>query len=378
MKKLVNFLNLIEDKLLIRFGRRIWQFVGLLAILVLIVSIILIVRNLIPTERNEVHISKKEYNENKIDSDFDDSNNLSSCSKSEYTKALDSLKREMPKSEWVKLSTTERVERYREVTRYDPWYGSYTTYEPYYEWEETKNYNAIPVILEGIYDSKGIDSGEFCDQIKVVRAITALMKQTKKDIATEVLKNNIKYLIVYNDLQKSDVDRSISIYKNVNGKKPFIVNPDDQKDAWGWFYSYLNLYTSDSINIERDQIAIDATNKLKNKGIKKIEYKNGFAYWVLSNEMDDEATKVACEDLFQNSILKFNEKNYRERVGKYLNLYIQKYHLAESLKQEEDLAKEENVELFGSTGIVSFGAILAIASILILYSIRQILKDKKD
>jgi hypothetical protein len=42
------------------------------------------------------------------------------------------------------------------------------------------------------------------------------------------------------------------------------------------------------------------------------------------------------------------------------------------------MEKEENVEFYSSSGLASFGSILAIASILILYSIRQIIKDKKE
>jgi hypothetical protein len=61
-----------------------------------------------------------------------------------------------------------------------------------------------------------------------------------------------------------------------------------------------------------------------------------------------------------------------------LQLYVEKYRLAETLKAEEEAEKAENVELYGSSGLASFGLILGIASILILYSIRQILKDKKD
>jgi hypothetical protein len=33
MKKLRQFLNFIEEKIMIRFGRRIWQFIGFLSIL---------------------------------------------------------------------------------------------------------------------------------------------------------------------------------------------------------------------------------------------------------------------------------------------------------------------------------------------------------
>jgi hypothetical protein len=56
---------------------------------------------------------------------------------------------------------------------------------------------------------------------------------------------------------------------------------------------------------------------------------------------------------------------------------MEKYRLAEDLKAQEEMEKADNIELYGSSGLASFGIILAIASILILYSIRQILKDKK-
>jgi hypothetical protein len=51
--------------------------------------------------------------------------------------------------------------------------------------------------------------------------------------------------------------------------------------------------------------------------------------------------------------------------------------LAEQLKAQEESEKTDNIELYGSSGLASFGIILAIASILILYSIRQILKDRQ-
>ena len=168
------------------------------------------------------------------------------------------------------------------------------------------------------------------------------------------------------------------MYKSVNSKKPFIVNPNDEKDPWNKFSSYLYLYTNDSISEERDLIAMDATMQLKKKGIKNIEFKNDMAIWVLSNEMDDEATKTACDDLFQSSVFKFNKNNFEKSAQKYIYLYLEKYRLAESLKASKEMEKNNNIELYGSSGLVSFGSILAIASILILYSIRQILKDKKD
>lgn len=378
MKLLRKFLNYTEEKIMLRFGRRIWQLIGFLSILAFVASLFLVVKNLLPTYRNEVHISKKEYIENEVDADFDETNNIDACTKQSYQRALDSLKGQMPESEWVLLTQTERVQRYREEGRYDPWYGYYTTYVSYYTNEETKNNDAIPNILESIYDSKGIDSTEYCEQIKVVRTLAALMKQTQKKVATKILKEYYRGMITYSDLQKDDVDRSVAIYQKVNGKKPFIIDPDNDKDPWQHLSSYLYTYSGDSLSEQRDKIAIDAATKLKLKGIKKPEYRNQIALWVLGSEMDDEANETCFNDLFTSKTVRFNEKNFQEKVYKYLNLYVEKYRLAEEIKAQEEFEKEERVELYGSSGLVSFGTILAIASILILYSIRQILKDKKD
>lgn len=378
MKLLRKFLNYTEEKIMLRFGRRIWQLIGFLSILAFVASLFLVVKNLLPTYRNEVHISKKEYIENEVDADFDETNNIDACTKQSYQRALDSLKGQMPESEWVLLTQTERVQRYREEGRYDPWYGYYTTYVSYYTNEETKNNDAIPNILESIYDSKGIDSTEYCEQIKVVRTLAALMKQTQKKVATKILKEYYRGMITYSDLQKDDVDRSVAIYQKVNGKKPFIIDPDNDKDPWQHLSSYLYTYSGDSLSEQRDKIAIDAATKLKLKGIKKPEYRNQIALWVLRSEMDDEANETCFNDLFKSKTVRFNEKNFQEKVYKYLNLYVEKYRLAEEIKAQEEFEKEERVELYGSSGLVSFGTILAIASILILYSIRQILKDKKE
>jgi hypothetical protein len=93
--------------------------------------------------------------------------------------------------------------------------------------------------------------------------------------------------------------------------------------------------------------------------------------------MDDQANEICLNDLFRSKTFKFNEKNFTEKVNKYIYLYMEKYRLAEDLKAQEEMEKADNIELYGSSGLASFGIILAIASILILYSIRQILKDKK-
>jgi len=378
MNKLRHFLTSIEEKIMLRYGRRIWQMIAFLAMIVFVISLLFILINLLPTSRKEVHISKREYNKNQIDYDFDESNDVDACNLADYKKAVDSLKSQMPNSEWVQLFTKERVQRYKEVNRYDPWYGSYSTYVPYYVEEEVENRDAIPNILKGIYESKGIDSAAYCEQISIVRVLTVLMKQTQKDVATRALKEYYRGLVSYNYIDRKGVERAISTYSGVNGKKPFVVNPDDSKDPYHLLSSYIRVYSNDTLTDKRDELAIDASKKLKTKKIKDLELRNSFALWVLKNEMDDAATEMCLNDLFTKNTFKYNEENFKENVDKYLGLYLEKYRLAEQLKFEEEMEKEENVEFYSSSGLASFGSILAIASILILYSIRQIIKDKKE
>ena len=378
MKKVKHFFNFLEERIILRFGRRIWQIIGLFSIVALIFSIAVVIVNLFPTERKEIHISKKEFKENKIDRDFDESNNIDPCMNSDYKRSLDSLKAEMPSSEWNKLTTPMEVTKYREVERYDPWYGSYTEYEEYTAFEEVKNEDAIPNILDNIYNDKNIDSVDFCDKIEVVRAVTALMKQTKKSIATNALKDNYLWLLSYNDLTKQDVERSINLFNTVTGKKPFVVKPSDSKDPWNYFENYLQVYSQDSITVEREEIAVKVAKQLKVKGIKKDENRHRVILGILKLTHDDEATESACDEFFFSSNFRYNDKNFLKQVNKYFYLFEQKLAVAEELKAEEESEKKSKIELYGSSSILSFGIILAIASILILYSIRQILKDKNS
>ena len=378
MKKIKHFLNYIEEKLIIRFGRRIWQFIGFLSIIAFLISLVIVVKNLFPTDRKEIHISKKEFQENKIDRDFDESNNIDGCLKSDYKRALDSLKKEMPLSEWTLLTKSMEVTKYREVERYDPWYGSYTTYENYTAFEDVENDDAVPNILDNIFAYKGIDSMEYCKRIEVIRTITSLMKQTQKSVATSSLKENYKWLIEYNDLSKKEVDQATNVFKTVTGKKPFMINPNDSKDPWNYYVNYLLAYSQDSITELRENTAMDVANQLKKKGIREDKNRHPMITGILSMDIDDEAVASACDEFFFTSTFKYNDKDFLKQVNKYFTLFKQKLAVAEQLKATEEREKEEKIELYGSSGLISFGTILAIASILILYSIRQVLKDRNN
>jgi hypothetical protein len=59
-------------------------------------------------------------------------------------------------------------------------------------------------------------------------------------------------------------------------------------------------------------------------------------------------------------------------------LYARKVRLAEELLAEEQFEKEMNREHYYELGILSFASVLSIATILLLFSIRGILKEKNQ
>ena len=65
-------LNQLEEKYLFVYGKRTWQILSLLAISCLVVAISIYAYNSIPTWREDVSISKMEFQKNEIDLDFDD------------------------------------------------------------------------------------------------------------------------------------------------------------------------------------------------------------------------------------------------------------------------------------------------------------------
>ena len=381
MNKLRGLLNFIEEKVLFRFGKRSWQVISILAIGTLVYSLSLYLWNAVPSSREEVKISKMEFDKNEIDTDFDESNNVDACAKADYQKVLDSLKRAMPNAEWKNLGDSVEVNRYRWEEVYDPyWDFTYPQQIEYTEMEYRRNPQAVPNILDDIFEYKGIDSTQFCQRIKVLRMLIELNKYTSKEQGTNFLQSYHRNTLIYNGhLNLSNIKSIVNIYEKIEGHKPRFKEMYDEKDDLNQFSRYVDYFRNDSITSSRVETINQTLKKIKGKGIiKTASFKHSIIEKILESSLSDVDINAACNDFFSSSEFKYTDKSAVGIFYKYHRLYARKVRLAEELLAEEQFEKEMNREHYYELGILSFASVLSIATILLLFSIRGILKEKNQ
>lgn len=382
MNKLKKFLNSFEEDYLFRYGKRSWQVISLIFFLILSYTIVQYLWNLRPSSREEVSISKIEFDRSRIDYDFDISNDIDKATLADYNKALKGLKEAMPSGEWEDLgdSISKSEFSYVPYEAHDPYWGfSYTDYrriETKYKVFK-KNRDAIPNILEDIYEAKGIDSLQYSEKIKVLNLAKALIAYSSKKESTDLLQDYFKsYLIYAGELTPQAVKDLAATFKKVD-RKPYLHDPYGENDDWSEFSSYLSIGQSDSLTQERFEIANNALAKLKNKvKFKEKEQAHYVARIVLGSYLSNEDLKKATEEFFASKDYKLTEKNAGEIFGKYMGLFSEKVTLAEELLAEEKAEKESNRSEYYQEGRYAFVAMILIAAILILFSIRQIIKSR--
>jgi hypothetical protein len=335
-----------------------------------------------PSSREEVSISKIEFDRSRIDYDFDITNDIDKATLADYNKALKGLKGAMPAAEWEDLgdSVAKSEFSYVPYEAYDPYWGfSYTDYrriENKYKVFE-KNRDAIPNILEDIYEAKGIDSLQYSEKIKVLNLAKALIAYSSKKNSTNLMRDYFKsYLIYAGQLTPQAVKDLAATFKKVD-RKPYLHDPYGENDDWSEFSSYLSIGQGDSLTQERFEIANNALAKLKNKvKFKEKEQAHYVARIVLGSYLSNEDLKKATEEFFASKDYKLTDKNAGEIFGKYMGLFSEKVNLAEGLLAEEKAEKESNRSEYYQEGRYAFVAIILIAAILILFSIRQIIKSR--
>jgi len=382
MNKLKQFLNSFEEDYLFRYGKRSWQVISLIFFLILSYTIVQYLWNLRPSSREEVSISKIEFDRSRIDYDFDITNDIDKATLADYNKALKGLKGAMPYAEWEDLgdSVAKSDFSYVPYEAYDPYWGfSYTDYrriETKYKVFE-KNRDAIPNILEDIYEAKGIDSLQYSEKIKVLNLAKALIAYSSKKKSTDLLRDYFKSYIIYaGQLTPQTIEELAATFKKVY-RKPYLHDPYGENDDWSEFSSYLSIGQGDSLTQERFEIANNALAKLKNKvKFKEKEQAHYVARIVLGSYLSNEDLKKATEEFFASKDYKLTEKNAGEIFGKYMGLFSEKVNLAEGLLAEEKAEKESNRSEYYQEGRYAFVAIILIAAILILFSIRQIIKSR--
>jgi len=351
----------------------------LLAISCLVVAISIYAYNSIPTWREDVSISKMEFQKNEIDLDFDDSNDIEPCTELEYKNQLNLLKKAMPKGEWKNLGDSVETTEYEYVEKYDSYYG-YEYYDrvPYTVKQFKRNDDAIPNIIDDVFESKGVDTFQMCARISTIKLIGALNVYVKPESSTKFLQSEFKSILTYNQgLKTKNVKDVARIFMKIEGKQPKFVDAEEEEDNWHVFNPYLGYFDNDTINDERIEFIIKTIGTLKGKKIKDNKVKHSIAAKIMGSSLEDNDIFNACDDFFTSKDILYSEVNVMDVFNKYLRLYKNKVKLAEKLLLEEEAKKEEKKGFYKYFALYSFASILSIATILILFSIRNTIKDKE-
>jgi hypothetical protein len=373
MKK---FFNSLEEKFVFPIGRRTWQILALLSLAGLAAFIVWFLLNSTPTGRDSVRVSKDEVVNNRIDTaqTSEVTAQKEECARADYEDRLNRLKKDLPNAEWNNLGDSSDpynnylTDEYGNYVMDD--YGNYVFVE---KRDFRKNPKAMPNIIEAIFAERSIDSIEICKRIEILDCLHYLCTKTQKSYlenegfaiyAEIIMKNskiNVELLSKSSDL-KSKVD---GVEMMINSREVIIS-----------FFKYVN-YISEK-NISDDQINI-CLNLLENhrKLSAPIFDRNRYfdlAEIVFECNIDVKELRSAV-DAFCEDIEYYDKHDIDKSLNRYLNLFEEKLSLAELRKSEKEMDKASNRSLSLLAMGICFASVISIATILLLYSIQQLLRS---
>jgi uncharacterized protein YqiB (DUF1249 family) len=174
-----------------------------------------------------VQVSKNELKKNQLDSaeENEKAKEKEQCDIEEYNDVYANLKRDLPNSEWVKLGDSVARESYEdvEIEYYDPELNEmmyYTDYQPVMHNEFELNEEAIPNILNRIYENASIDSADFCEKVRILEVLSKFVSVTKKTEAVNFIRAKYSgYLSYMPRLNAQIVEQLIEIIEQIESKK---------------------------------------------------------------------------------------------------------------------------------------------------------------
>lgn len=365
MKK---FLSSLEERFVFPIGRRTWQILSLLGLLVLLLSALYFLLNSTPTGKDSVSVSKTEVIENRIDTTTSEKVTAATCELSEYAAWLDTIKADLPNSEWANLGdSSEPYETY-------VWDGE-GDYTLQTRRDFTPNPLAIPNVLEGIYLRKGYDSSSVCGKISILKTLHALNQITEKLYLKESGIFLYAELIGNYSIDLAIVKQSIDLYSAIQNKSPRVEDASSYNSFMNYVgYLSRNKPSDKRINLVKDLLS--AHKKLSNPKYKSSDYFD-IAEIIFDSRLADEDLSSATSD-FITDISFYDENGLKNTFKKYLNLYQEKLERA----AQEQLVKKAQKAANRSMSLMAAGAaflsIVSIATILLLFSIQSLLKRHVD
>lgn len=371
MKK---FFNNMEERFVFPIGRRSWQVLSLLGLVVLALSILYFLLNATPTSRDSVNVSKSEVIENKVDTTTVVVSSPSTCPQEEYNNWIDTLKKDLPNSEWVKLGDSS--ESYNDYARDE--YGNYIQddYGDYVMYEKrvfNKNREAIPNVLEDLFLNRGYDSTMICEKVEFIKMLHFLNKKVEK---TYLVKEGF-FAFAYgiNELPSvslSKLEDAFDLRKAILLSDKIINNQEEFTDAW----QFINYIVTNSVTDQQIDIAISTIKEhaaLKDKTYPASKYFD-IAKLVFDSNLGIDDLSTAVRD-FNEDLNYYDKNDLYKSFKRYLKLYNEKVEMAEEKKSLKTMEKALNRVKSLTFAGGAFLSIVAIASILLLFSIQSLLKS---
>lgn len=366
-----NVLSKLEEKLIFPISKTTGRVFALFISLLIVIALVFLIYNSIPTSQRDVLITKSEILKNKIDPDATEETNSQTCNASESEGELQNLKNKLPNAEWVNLTETIDVfDGYDYITKYDPWYGSYQTYVPKYKKQIVKNYNAIPNKLTGLFEAKGIDSLMFCEKTEILKVLNKACELTVDDYKIDAFNriSNLYYSI--DKISMENINDAITIRNKIKPQKSQLENYEDLNE----FIDILNMVVVHKPKKERIDVftkLIDENEKLNYA--KKTEDQLNYGYVanaILRSDLPDEELVKASESFIKDLNFHSN-RGFNTSLARYLNLYSEKFKLFSNEKAATDYQKSDYRFMSAITIGAGILALLLFAMVLLLFSINK-------
>jgi hypothetical protein len=366
----------MEEKFVFPIGRRTWQILALIALLGLAAYIIWFAINSTPTSRDNVKVSRNEVINNQIDtvSTVKVVNEPTACEPKDYKTYEDSLKKDLPMGEWMKLGdSSEPFNDY-----YIDENGNYVIDEyGNYVFVQKRNFYpnpaAIPNILENVFSSRGLDTSQICERIEILKILHLLNGFTQIDYLNKEAFSSYAALISNSrEINMNLISKSAELNERIDGNKLLVQN----KESLIQFIKYIEYVNRKNITDEQIEICIsllDQHRKLSSPLFKKKNYFD-LAEIVFECNIPTKELSVAISD-FKGDLEYYDKNDLKKSLKRYLNLYEDKLSMAEMNKTSKVIKKASNRSFSLLAMGVCFASIISIATILLLYSIQQLLRD---
>jgi len=365
----------MEERFVFPMGRKSWQILSLIGLVVLALSIVYFFLNATPTSRGSVNVSKSEVIDNKVDTSAVATVVASTgCSAESYNQWVDTLKKDLPNSEWKNLGDSSSLILAYVVDSYGNYVrDEYGNYQTAYQKSFKANPLAIPNVLNEIYAKSGYDSSSVCQKIEVIKMLHYLNQKTEPSyLAKEGFFYNAYFIQKERSLSVSKFDQAFVLFNLIESNDKTIKDQKELLNVW----KYINFTASNSVTQNQIDLAsslIKAHKDLANKVFPANRYFE-LVEVLFNSSLKEEDLSTAVSG-FNSDIKYYDNNDLYKSLRRYLKLYNDKVALAEAKKSAEVMEKSLNRVKSLTFAGGAFISIVAIASILLLFSIQSLLKN---